>query len=317
MSASIFHKVCGQCMAQVPVTANECACGYSFTYHADSRTQELVHQVADERAYETYLEARLQQALEHLRAVREEDASDKWTSEQDKKVQEALQALKAARDALNAQRRKTAEIEEDAKQWRILRTSSAGKKSRAKRHGGTRTIETAVHTVSTVAPTTPTGARDTSPARPAATEPAAPRVRIPAPKAPYAPSPSARAAAPDTRGRAMPAIEGFVTEATLRAILEPATAADLPRADRKNDDRRIAATPTEDFRQLQSSLAQRLFPAAVEPAQYCPHCTATVPADAAHCGCGYELKSGDAMPALTWPMEEPSPTANKGKRPRR
>lgn len=317
MSASIFHKVCGQCMAQVPVTANECACGYCFTNQADSHTQELVHQVADERAYETYLEARLQQALDRLRAVREEDASGKWTSDQDKKVQEALQALKAARDALNAQRRKTAEIEGEAKQWRTLRTSSAGRKSQAKRRGGTRATETAVHTARTVEPPMPTGARDTTPARPAATVPAAPRVRIPAPKAPHAPSPSARAATPDARERAMPAIEGFVTEASLRTILEPATAADLARTGRKNDDRRIAATPTEDFRQLQSSLAQRLFPAAVEPAQHCPHCTATVPADAAHCGCGYELKSANAMPALTWPMEEPSPAVNKGKRPHR
>ncbi len=309
MSASIFHKICGQCMAQVPVAANACACGYSFAGETDSRTQELVRQVADERAYETYLEARLQQTLDHLRAVREADTRDKWDREQDKKVQEALQALKLARDALNAQRRKTAETEDEAKQWRALRGSS--KKARARRRSGsTRTVEATTHTVKTMELPPPTVERDDTVAPRTTKQPATTTVRIPAPKVLRAPaSPLPRPLAPPTeRARTMPAIEGFAAVKNLPAVLDPASTATAARREQ-----RMCSAPTESFRQLQSSLAQRLYPAAVEPAHHCPHCTATVPADATRCGCGHELKSGDTMPAFTWPADEPSSTGINGK----
>lgn len=258
MSASIFYKkVCGQCMAEVPITASACTCGYSFEDQYNSRTKELVRQVADERAYESYLEARLQQALDRLRAVRGENVGDKWTHEQDKKAQAALQELKTARDELNAQRRRTAEVGGEVK-----------------------------------------------------------RLRASAP-------PPRAASAPGERARTMPSVEGFaavdmeLSAPRLVRAPEPRPIAAAAHESGAPRDRRQTATPTERFRLLQANLAQRLFPAAVEPEHHCPHCTATVPADAVRCGCGYELKSESTIPAFAWPVEPSSPTGNQDKHPRR
>jgi len=102
-----------------------------------TRTGEVSNTVSAERQYESYLEARLQQALNYLRAVREECGLDKWTPEQDQKVQQALQALQNARNELNAQRRKTVEVEKESALKRMrrgLRTAVSRRESTAPRN---------------------------------------------------------------------------------------------------------------------------------------------------------------------------------------
>lgn len=108
MSLNIFNKVCSRCMAQVPMSAAVCGCGYSFELDkADlSLTAEVVRTESEEHLYEAYLEARLQQMLDALRAVREECGPGKWTPEQLDKVRRALRAVESAKNDLAAQRQK-------------------------------------------------------------------------------------------------------------------------------------------------------------------------------------------------------------------
>ncbi len=141
MSHDIFHKICGRCLAKVPLGASACDCGYSFGRDGPAsdtaRTGEISNTVSQERQYETYFEARLQQALDRLRAVRQECGLDKWTPEQDQKVQQALQALQNARKELNAQRRRTADAEKEAvlkRARRGLRTAAPPSKRSARRN---------------------------------------------------------------------------------------------------------------------------------------------------------------------------------------
>lgn len=307
MSTSIFYKFCGQCMAQVVITTRECACGYVFEGSLNSRTQELDRRIEDERAYESYLEARLQQALDHLRALREEDGRDNWTHEQNKKIQDALQALKRARDELNAQRRRTAESEEQLKQLHALRRrSTAG--TRTRRRNGARATDVTVRIAKTVEQPPPAEACDAGETAVQAEKSASTTVHIPTPKVPVPPP----AVSPDEPARTLPAIEGYVAIENLSAEVELSPAIGAACAEPE-----ITATPTESFRQLQTSLVQHLFPAAVEPTRHCPHCTASVPADATRCGCGHELKSDSLMPAFTWPADEPPPADPHGTRSRR
>lgn len=115
MSQSIFYKVCSQCMAQAPVNATVCACGLSFELHQgsdSSLTAEVVRTETEERLYEAYLEARLQQMMEALRAVREECGPGKWTPEQLEKAQAALRTVEAAKNDLTAQRQKSVQASE-------------------------------------------------------------------------------------------------------------------------------------------------------------------------------------------------------------
>lgn len=125
MSQSIFYKVCSQCMTQAPVNATVCACGQSFELHQGSDpslTAEVVRTETEERLYEAYLEARLQQMMEALRAVREECGRGKWTPEQLEKAQSALQAVEAAKHDLTAQRQKSMQASEAVKARKVSKS---------------------------------------------------------------------------------------------------------------------------------------------------------------------------------------------------
>ena len=99
MSLNIFYKICGNCMTHVPYDATECACGRSFELDKPdlTRTAEAIRTESEEHLYEAYLEARMQQTLDALRAVREECGTGKWTREQAEKVRHALKAVELAR----------------------------------------------------------------------------------------------------------------------------------------------------------------------------------------------------------------------------
>lgn len=112
MSQGIFYKICSQCMAQAPVNATVCACGRPFESDLasdSSLTAEVMRTETEERLYEAYLEARLQQMMDALRAVREECGPGKWTTEQLEKAQRALRTVEAAKNDLTAQRQKSAQ----------------------------------------------------------------------------------------------------------------------------------------------------------------------------------------------------------------
>src|SRR3989338_6306706 len=103
-------------MTHVPYDATECACGRSFELDKPdlTRTAEAIRTESEEHLYEAYLEARMQQTLEALRAVREECGTGKWTREQAEKVRCALKAVELARRDLTAQRQKAVDASEIA-----------------------------------------------------------------------------------------------------------------------------------------------------------------------------------------------------------
>lgn len=104
-------------MAHVPYAAAECACGRSFELDKPdlTRTAEAIRSESEERLYEAYLEARMQQTLDALRTVREEcGTGGKWTHEQAEKVRRALKAVDLARRDLTAQRQKAVDASEVA-----------------------------------------------------------------------------------------------------------------------------------------------------------------------------------------------------------
>ncbi len=112
-------------MTQAPVNATVCACGQSFepSHASDSSlTAEVVRTETEERLYEAYLEARVQQMMEALRAVREECGPGKWTPEHLEKAQRALRAVETAKNDLTAQRQKSVQASE-AVQARKVRKS--------------------------------------------------------------------------------------------------------------------------------------------------------------------------------------------------
>ena len=116
MSLNIFYKICGNCMTHVPYDATECACGRSFELDKPdlTRTAEAIRTESEEHLYEAYLEARMQQTLDALRAVREECGTGKWTREQAEKVRRTLKAVELARRDLTAQRQKAVDASEIA-----------------------------------------------------------------------------------------------------------------------------------------------------------------------------------------------------------
>lgn len=116
MSLNIFYKICGNCMTHVPYDATECACGRSFELDKPdlTRTAEAIRSESEERLYEAYLEARMQQTLDALRTAREECGNNKWTREQAEKVRYALKAVEIARRDLAAQRQKAVDASEVA-----------------------------------------------------------------------------------------------------------------------------------------------------------------------------------------------------------
>ena len=103
-------------MTHVPYDAAECACGRSFELDKPNltRTAEAIRSESEERLYEAYLEARMQQTLDALRAIREECGTSKWTREQADKVRLALKAVELARRDLTAQRQKAVDASEVA-----------------------------------------------------------------------------------------------------------------------------------------------------------------------------------------------------------
>lgn len=123
MSLNIFYKICGNCMTHVPHDATECACGRSFELDKPdlTRTAEAIRSESEERLYEAYLEARMQQTLDALRVVREECGNNKWAREQVEKVRRALKAVELARRDLAAQRRKAVDASEVAQVAKVRR----------------------------------------------------------------------------------------------------------------------------------------------------------------------------------------------------
>ena len=103
-------------MAHVLYDAAECACGRSFELDKPNltRTAEAIRTESEEHLYQAYLEARMQQTLDTLRAVREECGTGKWTREQAEKIRRALKAVELARRDLTAQRQKAVDASEIA-----------------------------------------------------------------------------------------------------------------------------------------------------------------------------------------------------------
>lgn len=290
-------------MAKVPWDTVVCRCGHPFEPDRPSpnRMTETSH-TEEERAYESYLEARLQQALDYLRTVREECGLDKWTPEQDQEVQQALQALQRARTELNAHRRQAAEEKRAAALApapRLQRAVAAAPDARGERPldkgrmaamsavtEKTAPRKPAVPRVNIGAPlatpaarvSPPRDAGNSSPARrsgePAPTPSAGVRADTqPAAKTPRASvSPRPAGAAPaNNPARTMPGIGGFSAveiDTSVSPVIKQPDRAPLaaPAGAKHAAGQALAAAPSKNFRLRQSNRVEHLFVGGAEPA---------------------------------------------------
>lgn len=126
VSLDIAYRTCSRCLTYVPADLTECACGHSFALDKPAparvpskprrartvevtRTVEAGRSESEEQRCETFLEKRLQQALETLRRVRT-GGDSKWGEEQIENVGLALKAVEVARKELAAHREQTSHL---------------------------------------------------------------------------------------------------------------------------------------------------------------------------------------------------------------
>ncbi len=109
-SYNIYQKTCPECAAAVPADAKQCECGYCFEpAHANAGWSSEEQAAQDERLFEDYLAARVEQAIEMMQAAQSELAKSPGNFDKALEVMRRLQEVRAARAALEAQAGKTLE----------------------------------------------------------------------------------------------------------------------------------------------------------------------------------------------------------------
>lgn len=97
--SSIYQKCCPACMASNPQTAIQCACGHRF----DSAQAPLAQALEDEKLYEAYLAARVEQARQALDVARAVLGTDPASETNKNAAAQASEAWKDAQVQLQAQ----------------------------------------------------------------------------------------------------------------------------------------------------------------------------------------------------------------------
>ena len=108
MATGIFQKPCPACATLLSREATGCECGYLFD--ADEDEGDEAQQLAQEELFETYLTARLQQALADLEAARATLAGTPTDTKKAYTVLRQVQTLNQQRLELAAQREKIAAL---------------------------------------------------------------------------------------------------------------------------------------------------------------------------------------------------------------
>lgn len=108
MATGIFLKPCPACATLLPREASGCECGYLFD--ADEDVGDESQQLAQEELFETYLTARLQQALADLEAARATLATAPTDTNKAYAVLRQVQTLQQHRAELQTQQDKVAAL---------------------------------------------------------------------------------------------------------------------------------------------------------------------------------------------------------------
>lgn len=107
MATGIFQKACPACAALLPREAPDCDCGYVFDAEEDG---DETQQLAQEELFESYLSARLQQALADLEAARAVLAAAPTDTHKAHAVLRRVTTLHQQRVELQAQQEKVAAL---------------------------------------------------------------------------------------------------------------------------------------------------------------------------------------------------------------
>ena len=109
-SYNIYQKTCPECAATVPTDAERCECGYLFEpVHADATRSTEEQAAQDEKLFEDYLVARVEQAVKVMQVAQVELAKSPGDFDKAMEVMRKLQKVRATRAAREAQAVKTAE----------------------------------------------------------------------------------------------------------------------------------------------------------------------------------------------------------------
>jgi len=108
MATGIFQKPCPACATLLPREATACDCGYMFD--ADEDGGDESQQLLQEELFETYLTARVQQALADLEAARATLAATPMDTKNAYALLARLQTLQQHRLELRSQQEKIAAL---------------------------------------------------------------------------------------------------------------------------------------------------------------------------------------------------------------
>lgn len=107
MSLGIFGKPCPACAVVVPRDATSCDCGHAFANGEEAGAPTL----AQEELFESYLSARVQQALADMETARAELAAAPQDTDKAYALLRQVETLHAQRDEWRAQQTKVAALQ--------------------------------------------------------------------------------------------------------------------------------------------------------------------------------------------------------------
>ena len=106
MTMGIFHKACPACAISVPRDVTRCDCGHAFDHDESANAPTL----AQEELFESYLAARVEQALADLETARAALAAAPQETDKAYALLQQVQTLHAQRDEWRAQQTKVATL---------------------------------------------------------------------------------------------------------------------------------------------------------------------------------------------------------------
>lgn len=107
MTTGIFHKACPACAVSVPRDVTRCDCGHAFDQDDSPAHQPTL---AQEELFESYLAARVEQALADLETARAALAAAPQDTDKAYALLQQVQSLHAQRDEWRRQQAKVAAL---------------------------------------------------------------------------------------------------------------------------------------------------------------------------------------------------------------
>lgn len=304
ISSSIFQKPCPACAANVSIGAERCACGHLFESSQNQSPQEAA--LRDEELYESYLNARAEQAHQAAESAARELAENPSNPELISAAELAHEVARSIDIDLEAQRKKVIALRRALPPKPVVVPPPLPKIEAPK--APPKPQEATVATPITPAPVP---AHEPTPVVTATATPAMEKVEIkPSTAQPIVPSKpvknTARLSAAHKAAEVLAALKSAKAHEAARRARE-ALEAEAKFAKQVTADPDILVqsapvhVPPPAFRQDQAAKAERVMEARkVAEDKECPNCTATVPLNTSRCHCGFTFVAGNTeLPSLT------------------